>query len=96
MSEQNSLYPLRGAGEWKQDGSQGNTVEIGETEISICSKSEGNPFNLMFEIPENNSVEQIKRSYFEVKVLQGKPSIGWVTKDEFQAGWKCKGRGVSN
>ena len=93
--EQNLLNLKQSSAEWKEDGSSGNKVEIQDSEVTISSKSSGTPFNIMFKTSPNDSAKpHVDLSYFEVVILenqQGKPAIGWVTKSEFQPGWKCKG-----
>ena len=92
QAKPNLLFLQQNSAEWKEDGSSGNKVEIKDSEVTISSKSSGTPLNIMFETSPNDSAKpHVDLSYFEVVILQGEAAIGWVTKDEFQPGWKCKG-----
>ena len=84
----NSLNNSKAA--WIGDGSEGSTLTVNGSDLTIGSATRGTPFNVRLDCEEAVAT---KDYCFNVKIaeLNGNISVGVVQKDEFKPGWKTKG-----
>ena len=87
----NSLHGLKSSAKWTADSDYG-TFKVDDSTICITSNIDGVTFNLLYETSHKKFKSQVgSLSYFEVTLLEGDISIGWVTKDEFRVANRTRG-----
>jgi hypothetical protein len=82
-------------GQWKGDGTANAVLEDkGNNVVGFASPTRGSPFNIYYDMKLDDSITTVD-GYYEVVIEKLPPgsslSVGLVTPEECQSGWKAKG-----
>ena len=80
--------------EWVGDGTEGSEVTTSDGgQVTAKSASKNTPYNVRYSTGDSAGAAAPPASKFSVKIeeLDGNVSVGLVTNDEFQSGWKTRG-----
>ena len=79
------------ASTWIGDGTEGATLAVNGSTITLGSAKRGTPYNVRL---ESSTIAPTDNLYYEVELVgecEGSLAVGLVTSAEFQPGWKTRG-----
>mmetsp|Transcript_13102 Transcript_13102/g.28425 ORF Transcript_13102/g.28425 Transcript_13102/m.28425 type:complete len:321 (+) Transcript_13102:138-1100(+) len=79
------------ASTWIGDGTEGATLTVNGSAITLASAKRGTPYNVRL---DSSTLTPTDNLYYEVELVgecEGNLAVGLVTSTEFQPGWKSRG-----